>query len=437
MKISVFGLGYVGCVSATCFAQLGHDVIGVDVNSSKVALINSGRSPLVESGLEEQIRSMSLQGMLRATTCADDAIRNSELSLICVGTPSNGNGSIKLDHLENVCREIGTSLKTIDRYHLVVVRSTVLPETGGRRLIPLLEEVSGRKVGSDFGYVMNPEFLREGSAIWDFFHPSQIIIGAWDDRAASDVVQLYRGLDAPIATKSIKTAEMIKYVSNAFHALKIVFANEIGNICKSHGADGREIMELFCRDRQLNISPAYLKPGFGFGGSCLPKDMRALLYSAKERDLECPLLQAVLDSNQKQIQRGINLIEHTGLKKIGVLGLSFKAGTDDIRESAAVPLVETLVGRGYDVHVYDPDVRLDNLVGKNKLFLERELPHIASLMCGSVTEVVSQAEVVVLTNAHPDYREARELMRDGQIMIDLVGVPHDGLTAGSYQGICW
>jgi GDP-mannose 6-dehydrogenase len=230
---------------------------------------------------------------------------------------------------------------------------------------------------------------------------------------------------------------MTKYVSNAFHALKIVFANEIGNLCKAVGADGREIMEIFCQDRQLNISPAYLKPGFGFGGSCLPKDMRALLHSAKWRDVNCPLLQAVLDSNQQQIQRGIDLVEHTGRKKIGVLGLSFKAGTDDIRESAAVPLVETLVGRGYNVCVFDPDVRLEHLVGRNKQFLERELPHIASLMRDCVEEVVAQSEVVVLTNAHRQYRTAHKLMRDGQILIDLVGLPHDETMAASYQGICW
>jgi GDP-mannose 6-dehydrogenase len=240
-----------------------------------------------------------------------------------------------------------------------------------------------------------------------------------------------------MVSTTIKSAEMIKYVCNAFHALKIVFANEIGNVCKSLGTDGREIMEIFCRDRQLNISPAYLKPGFGFGGSCLPKDMRALLHAAKQRDIECPLLQAVLDSNQQQIQRGIDLVEHTGRKKIGVLGLSFKAGTDDIRESAAVPLVETLVGRGYEVCIFDRDVRLENLVGGNKRFVERELPHIALLMRDCVEDVVAQSEVVVLTNAHGAYHAARKLMRDGQVLIDLVGIPHDGRTAGSYQGICW
>jgi GDP-mannose 6-dehydrogenase len=437
MNISVYGLGYVGCVSAACLAHLGHNVTGVDVSDEKVAQINKGKSPLVEAGLDDMIRSVVAAGRLRATTDSDEAIRNTEISLICVGTPNNGNGSLKLDYVQSVCRDIGASLSRIDRYHAVVVRSTVLPETSEAKLIPLIEQQSGRKSGTDFGYAINPEFLRESSAVQDFFHPSQIVVGALDERTMSEVKRLYVGLSAPIVSTTIKSAEMIKYVCNAFHALKIVFANEIGNVCKSLGSDGREIMEIFCRDRQLNISPAYLKPGFGFGGSCLPKDMRALLHAAKQRDIECPLLQAVLESNQQQIQRGIDLVEHTGRKKIGVLGLSFKAGTDDIRESAAVPLVETLVGRGYEVCIFDRDVRLANLVGGNKRFVERELPHIALLMRDCVEEVVAQSEVVVLTNAHSEYHAARKLMREGQVLIDLVGIPHNGRTAGSYQGICW
>jgi GDP-mannose 6-dehydrogenase len=437
MNISVYGLGYVGCVSAACLAHLGHNVTGVDLSEEKVTQVNKGKSPLVEADLDDMIRSLVTAGRLRATTDSDEAIRNTEISLICVGTPSNGNGSLKLDYIQSVCRDIGASLSRVDRYHTIVVRSTVLPETSEEKLIPLIEQQSGRRSGTDFGYAINPEFLRESSAIQDFFHPSQIVIGALDERTMSEVERLYVGLSAPIVSTTIKSAEMIKYVCNAFHALKIVFANEIGNVCKSLGTDGREIMEIFCRDRQLNISPAYLKPGFGFGGSCLPKDMRALLHAAKQRDIECPLLQAVLDSNQQQIQRGIDLVEHTGRKKIGVLGLSFKAGTDDIRESAAVPLVETLVGRGYEVCIFDRDVRLENLVGGNKRFVERELPHIALLMRDCVEDVVAQSEVVVLTNSHGAYHAAHKLMRDGQVLIDLVGIPHDGRTAGSYQGICW
>jgi len=412
-------------------------VVGVDVSTTKVELINSGKSPLTEAGLEDLIETERARGRLIATTSAEAALRNTEVTLICVGTPSNGNGSVKLEYLENVCAEVGTILKTLGREHTVVIRSTVLPNTGEQILIPMLQRLSGGIVGADRGFAMNPEFLREGTAVWDFNHPSHIIIGSTDERTAEIVTQLYRGIEAPVATTSIKAAEMIKYVSNAFHALKIVFANEIGNICKAHGADGREIMHLFCQDDRLNISPAYLKPGFGFGGSCLPKDMRALLHTAQQHDVDCPLLRAVLDSNQKQIQRGIDLVEHTGRKKIGVLGLSFKAGTDDIRESAAVPLVETLVGRGYEVSVYDPDVKLDHLIGNNKVYLERELPHIAHLMKSSISEVIRKAEVIVLTNSHPLYKNAPELLGKDQLLIDLVGIPHDASLAASYQGICW
>jgi GDP-mannose 6-dehydrogenase len=437
MNISVFGLGYVGCVSAACLAKLGHSVIGVDVSESKVATVSHGSSPLVEPGLEEIIRATVAEGRLRATTDAYEAVQSTELSLICVGTPSNGNGSLKLDYLENVCREIGASLARVDHYHTVVVRSTILPNTSESRLIPLIEQRSGKQVMVGFGYAMNPEFMREGNAISDFYHPSQIVIGAFGPHTSSRFARIYDGLSAPVVHTSIKAAEAIKYVSNAFHALKIVFANEVGNICKSYGVDGREVMDIFCRDRQLNISPAYLRPGFGFGGSCLPKDMRALVHSAKQRDVECPMLQAVLDSNKKQIQLGIDMVEKTGLKKVGVLGLSFKAGTDDIRESAAVPLVEALVGRGYQVSVFDRDVRLENLVGRNKLFLERELPHIALLMKNCLKDVVEQSEVLVLTNAHREYCEVPNLMRNGQVLIDLVGIPQSDRTADIYQGICW
>jgi GDP-mannose 6-dehydrogenase len=436
MNVSVFGIGYVGCVSATCLANLGHNVIGVDVDPDKVASINEAVSPIVEPGLSELILAASMAGQLRATTSASEAVSQSELSLICVGTPSNPNGSLNLEYLENVCREIGTSLAAIDRYHTVVVRSTVLPKSGKDRLIPILEQFSGLKAGQDFGYSMNPEFLREGSAVRDFLEPSQIVIGAFDDRSAASVEQLYAGLSAPVVRTSINIAEMVKYVSNAFHALKIVFANEMGNLCKALETDGREVMDIFCRDHQLNISPAYLKPGFGFGGSCLPKDMRALVYSAKRHDVECPLLHAALDSNQRQIQRGIQMIEHTGRKKVGVLGLSFKAGTDDIRESPMVPLIETLVGRGYDVKVFDRDVKLDKLVGKNKHFIERELPHITSLMRSGVEEIVAASEVVVVANANSEYRRASSLMHEGQILIDLVGIPVSG-RKGMYEGICW
>ncbi len=435
MNVAVFGVGYVGCVSAACLAHLGHQVIGVDLDADKVTSINNGTPPVVEPGLEELVRSSVAAGRLRATTVAEEALRGSEVSVICVGTPSNGNGSLNARYIQNVCEEIGAGLARTAGYHTVVVRSTVLPDTGENRLIPLLSQCSGRTAGQDFGYCMNPEFLREGSAVRDFLTPSQIVIGGLDARSAATVARMYEGLTAPVVQTTIKTAEMVKYVSNAFHAVKVAFANEIGNICKALGTDGREVMDIFCRDRQLNISSAYLKPGFGFGGSCLPKDMRALLYSARQHDVDCRLLQGVLESNEKQIQRGIELVEQTGCRKIGVLGLSFKAGTDDLRESPIVPLVETLVGRGYEVHVFDRDVKLENLVGKNKRFIERALPHIASLMRGGVAEVVSKSQVVVVANANEEYRAAPQLMHEDQILIDLVGIP--GNAKGAYAGICW
>jgi GDP-mannose 6-dehydrogenase len=353
-----------------------------------------------------------------------------------VGTPGNGSGSLSLHFVQNVCREIGAALAGGDAYHVVVVRSTVLPGTVDDVLIPLLERESGRVAGKGFGVCMNPEFLREGTALQDYYAPSHIIIGELDPASGDRVACLYRAVDAQVRRTAIPTAEMLKYVNNAFHAVKVVFANEVGAMCKAHGIDGQELMELFCEDRRLNISPAYLKPGFAFGGSCLPKDLRALVYRAKERDLECPMLSAALRSNHHQIERGIRMVEGTGCKKIGILGLSFKASTDDVRESPVVPLVETLVGRGYQVCIYDDTVDPSRLVGANRLFLERELPHIASLMRPSIDDVTSEAEVVVVTNGSPAFREVGGSIRDGQILIDLAGTARNHRPA-RYEGIHW
>ena len=340
MRISVFGLGYVGCVSAACLANDGHEVIGVDVNPQKVEAVQAGRSPIIEPGLDELIEEAVKAEKLQATLDSRLAVHNSNISLICVGTPSNGNGSLKLDYVENVSREIGAALSDKQDYHVVVMRSTVLPGTVEDRLIPILEQHSDKSAGADFGASMNPEFLRESSAIQDYYHPSHIVIGELDRRSGDVVEQMYAAVEAPVVRTPIQTAEMLKYANNAFHALKVAFANEIGNLCKAQGIDGRDVMEIFCQDEQLNISPAYLRPGYAFGGSCLPKDLRALLYRAKERDLECQVLNAFVASNQSQVERGIQLVERTGRKKVGVLGLSFKSGTDDVRESPVVPLVE-------------------------------------------------------------------------------------------------
>ena len=426
MRISIFGLGYVGSVSAACLAQDGHSTIGVDVNPQKMALLAAGRAPVLETGLDDLVGETVRSGRLRVCPDGQAAVHGSDMSLICVGTPSNGNGSLNLRHVENVCSEIAKALAAKQGYHVVVVRSTVLPGTVQERLIPLLEDRSGKRAGMHFGVCMNPEFLREGSAIRDYYHPSQIVIGEFDQASGDAVHDLYAAVDAPILRTTIQAAEMLKYACNAFHAVKISFANEIGNLCLAHGIDGQQLMAVFCQDRQLNVSPAYLKPGFAFGGSCLPKDLRALQHRAKEQDLILPLLNAVLESNQRQIQRAIGLVEETGRNRIGVLGLSFKAGTDDVRESPSVPLVETLVGRGYQVRVYDEQVKPERLVGANKAYLDRELPHIASLMCSSVEEVVAMAEVVVIANGTAAFRRVPGLLRADQILIDLVG-----LTAGS------
>ena len=438
MKISIFGLGYVGCVTAACLARDGHQVIGVDVNPYKVDVLASGRSPIVEPGLDVLIKTAIDSDNLRVTLDGQVATRDTDVSLICVGTPSNGNGSLKLDYVENVSREIGEALLSKAAYHLVVVRSTMLPGTVQERLIPILEQHSGKRAGIDFGVCINPEFLRESCAIKDYDHPSYIVIGEFDQRSGDLVEQMYQTIDAPIIRTTIETAEMVKYVSNAFHALKIAFANEVGNFSKAHGIDGQRVMEIFVQDRQLNISPAYLQPGFAFGGSCLPKDLRALLYRAKEHDLNLPVLNAVIDSNEKQIRRGIELVEKTGRKKVGVLGLSFKAGTDDVRESPVVPLVETLIGRGYQVSVYDETVNPDQLIGANKAFLERELPHIASIMRTSVEDVLQETEVVVVTSASRAIDDLAQRIGSGHILIDLDGALRNNSTVrGSYEGICW
>lgn len=438
MRVSVFGLGYVGSVSAACLAQNGHNMIGLDVNPEKLALVGCGRAPVIEKDLDTLIEVAVRKGRLRVTSDTRLAIHDTDLSMICVGTPSNKNGSLDLQYVENVCCEIGTGLVDKQDYHVVVVRSTLLPGSIEERVIPLLEKFSGKIAGIDFGVCVNPEFLREGSAVADFYNPGLIIIGRLDQRSGEVVEAVYEGIQAPTLHTSIRTAEMIKYANNAFHALKVSFANELGVFCKAHGIDGREVMEILCRDTCLNISSAYLKPGYAFGGSCLPKDLRGLLYRAKERDLECSLLKAILESNQQQIQRGVELVESTGHKKVGVVGLSFKPGTDDMRESPIVSLVERLIGKGYSVYIYDEGVELGRLVGTNKTFLEREIPHISSLMCSSLEKLLEWAEVVVVAHGSDTACRTLPLIRESQFVIDLVGIAkHDGNLRGLYEGICW
>jgi GDP-mannose 6-dehydrogenase len=437
MRLSVFGLGYVGCVSAACFAKEGHDVIGVDVNPTKVEIINGGQSPIVETGVSALIGEMVQAGHLRATTDSHEAVQATEVSLICVGTPSQANGSLDLTYIKRVCQEIGAALEQKKGRHVVVIRSTMLPGTIESVVVPTLEVYSGKKAGRDFGVCINPEFLREGTSLKDFYAPPFTLIGADDEDVAMSVRRLYAGVNAPLHVVGIKAAEMVKYACNCFHSLKVSFANEIGNICKGLGIDSHKVMEVFCQDTKLNLSPYYLKPGFAFGGSCLPKDLRALGYKAKELDVDIPLLSAILPSNRRQIERVIEMVLATGKKRIGVLGFSFKAGTDDLRESPLVALIEALIGKGLQLAVYDRDVSLARLFGANKEYIEREIPHIAQLMRGTVTEVLESTDVIVIGNKAEEFREVESQMRAGQIVIDLVRLFENRVSDESYQGICW
>ena len=438
MKVSVFGLGYVGSVSAAAFADQGHDVVGVDVVRDKVDAVNSGRSPIVEPGLADLLARGVGSGRLRATTSTEDAVRSTDLSLICVGTPSRRNGSLDLKYLTRVCAEIGEVLRGKDAYHVVVVRSTVLPGTTHGTVIPTLEAASGKTYGEGFGVSVNPEFLREGTAIRDFAHPPLTLVGHNHAADAMPTKALYQHIDAPLFSASIRVAEMIKYTSNSWHAVKVVFANEIGNLCKRLNVDSHEVMDIFCQDDKLNLSAYYLKPGFAFGGSCLPKDVRALQYRAKEVDLEMPLIGSVLSSNHLQIQHAVDRIVDTGRKKVGLLGFSFKADTDDLRESPMVILAESLLGKGYELRIYDRNVSIARLVGANKQYINEQIPHLSRHLSESIDEVIAESEVIVIGNPSPEFSDAVTRCRPDQIVVDLVRIPLDfSKVKAQYDGICW
>jgi GDP-mannose 6-dehydrogenase len=438
MKVSVFGLGYVGSVSAASFAADGHEVVGVDVNADKVAAVNAGRSPIVEPGLDDLLAQGASEGRLRATTDTADAVQSSEVSLLCVGTPSRKNGSLDLTYLERVSEQIGTALRDKPAYHVVVVRSTVLPGTTHDVVIPALERTSGKKYGDGFGVSVNPEFLREGTALKDFRKPPLTLVGHNHAADASGTIALYQAIDAPLVSTSIRVAEMIKYTSNTWHALKVCFANEIGTLCKRLDIDSHDVMDVFCRDEKLNLSPYYLKPGFAFGGSCLPKDVRALQYRAKEVDVDMPVISSILPSNRLQIEHAFDQVMETGRQRIGLLGFSFKAGTDDLRESPIVILAETLLGKGRTLRIYDKNVSLARLVGANKEYIDRQIPHLSSLLCDTIDEVIDQSEVIVVGNQSPEFAQALNRTRPDQIVIDLVRLPISGdLLQAEYRGICW
>jgi GDP-mannose 6-dehydrogenase len=408
------------------------------VNPDKVASLNDGHSPIVEKGLDELIEKCAADGSLRATTSTDDAVDATDLSLLCVGTPSRKNGSLDLSYLERVCEQIGTSLKRKSDYHVVVVRSTVLPGTTHELVIPTLEKTSGKKYGTGFGVTVNPEFLREGTAIHDFRQPPLTLIGHNYKSDAAPTEALYVKVQAPLVNTSIRTAEMIKYASNTWHALKVCFANEIGNLCKRLEIDSHDVMDIFCRDEKLNLSAYYMKPGFAFGGSCLPKDVRALQYRAKEVDLEMPVIESILGSNHLQIEHALDQVIESGKKRVGLLGFSFKAGTDDLRESPIVILAEALLGKGYELRIYDRNVSLARLVGANKEYINTQMPHLSSLLCETIDDVLENSDVIVVGNGAPEFAEALKKTRPEQQIVDLVRVKTDRAEIpAQYQGICW
>ena len=437
VKISVFGLGYVGTVSAGCFAKEGHQILGVDPVQTKVNLINQGQCPIIEADIGQIIASTVNAGRLRATDDATQAIQETELSFICVGTPSQANGNLDFRYIRRICEQIGQALRSKNARHTVVVRSTIVPGSMRKMVIPILEDFSGKKAAVDFGVCHNPEFLREGSAVKDFYSPPKTVIGQLDRDSGDILAELYRKLDAPLIRSDLETAEMVKYVDNSWHALKIGFANEIGNLCKSLIIDAREVMEIFCRDAKLNISPAYLVPGFAFGGSCLPKDLRALAYQAKIHDLEVPIISSILPSNEMQVAKGVRLIMEKLNKRIGVMGFSFKAGTDDLRESPMIEVIERLIGKGYDLRIYDKNVNIARLVGANRDFILDRIPHISKLMVGGIDAVLDHAKTVVIGNKDPDFQNLLQRLRDDQVLVDLVGITDRRSDNGNYGGICW
>jgi GDP-mannose 6-dehydrogenase len=433
MNISIFGLGYVGAVCAGCLSARGHQVLGVDVAQAKIDMINQGRSPIVEPGLEQLLLDGVRQGRLRGTTDVQAAILATELSLLCVGTPSKANGDLDLVYMEAVCREIGAALRDKASRHTVVVRSTVLPGTVKNVVIPLLEQASGKQAGLDFGVAVNPEFLRESTAIQDYDFPAMTVIGELDSRSGDLLASLYQGLDAPVIRKSIEVAELIKYTCNVWHATKVSFANEIGNIAKASGVDGREVMDVVCQDYKLNLSRYYLRPGFAFGGSCLPKDVRALTYRASQLDVAHPLLGSIMASNRNQVANALDLVTQAGKRRIALLGLAFKANSDDLRESPLVTLAEQLIGKGYELRIFDANVDHARQFGANRQYIEQQIPHVSALLRSDLQQVIDEAEVIVLGNNDERFVQALDA---GKQVIDLVGFMADGSNA-QHHGICW
>ncbi|HEX9111135.1 MAG TPA: UDP-glucose/GDP-mannose dehydrogenase family protein [Terriglobales bacterium] len=439
LSVSIFGLGYVGSVSAACFASLGHKVIGVDVSRTKVEMLDSGRTPIIEARMSELVAEAYQACRLHATTDATEAVLNSEVSFVCVGTPSLKNGKLDLSHIENVAKEIGAAIRQKKTPHVFVLRSTVLPGTTETVVLPILERESGKKCGQDFTVCYNPEFMREGSAVADFLNPPYTILGASDANHLAPLRELYKNTPGTLFETTIPVAEMVKYFSNCYHALKVGFANEMGTMCKHLGVDAQAVTKIFTSDTKLNISAAYLSPGFAFGGSCLPKDLRAITYKAKELDLKLPLLESLMPSNAEHIDRAVEMVLSTGKKKIAQLGLSFKAGTDDLRESPQVQLIKRLLGEGLEVRVWDEDVSLGRLAGANRQYIEQVIPHIGSVLSADLEDVVRSAEVVILGNKSANKEQLAKFLRPEQIVIDLIHLDRARRPEGvkTYEGICW
>lgn len=438
MDISVFGMGYVGAVTGACLAEMGHRVIGVDVDPFKVETINNGHSPIVEELIGGLIAQTVAAGAFRATTSAAEAVAASTMSIVCVGTPSTPGGGLDTKYVQRVCEEIGAALAKKSEYHLVVIRSTVLPGAVENIAAPALEKHAGRPLGDAIGLCFHPEFLREGSSVNDFRRPPKIVIGANDDRAADTLAALYTGFEAPLFKTAIRAAEMVKYADNAFHALKVVFGNEIGALCKALDIDSHEVMRIFCQDRKLNISPAYLMPGFAYGGSCLPKDLRALNHLARENHLDLPLLANVRASNDAHLLRTLDIVLEAGARDIAMLGLSFKAGTDDLRESPLVELAERLLGKGCRIRIHDENVQIARLLGGNKAYIEQKLPHIGELLEADLDAALQDAQLVIAGAKNPAYAKALAANPNGKIIVDLVRLfdaPPEGCAA--YRGLCW
>ncbi|MFN0161172.1 MAG: nucleotide sugar dehydrogenase [Burkholderiales bacterium] len=438
MKISVFGLGYVGAVSCGCLPELGHEVVGVDVNPQKVAMISAGQSPVVEENINELISSAVATGRLRATADLAAAIRDTEVSLISVATPSKPNYAPDLSAVLAVVRDIGRALRDKPSHHTLVLRSTVPPGTTEELILPALEEAAGRRVGDRLSLVFNPEFLREGSSVKDFHQPPQTIIGSLDEAGYVALERMYAGLPGAMVRTTCRVAESVKYLCNVFHALKIVFANEAGSVLKACGLDSREVLKLFCQDTQLNISSAYLRPGFAFGGSCLPKEVKGFMTLAREHGVDIPALGGLLESNEEHIRRAYDLIARDGRRKIALFGLAFKPGTDDMRDSPLVLLAERLLGKGFDISIFDRNVKLSRLLGKNKDFVDREIPHLDRLLRDTPEAALADAQVIVIGHADKEARAAIVARAAGTRIVDLSGYAElRGLAGSEYEGICW